>query len=308
MKDYHVVIIGGGPAGLTAGLYAMRAGLRALLIEKALIGGQVNTTYLVENYPGFPGGVSGPELMQKMKQQVEELELPIITDDVREIRPKGKSFELKLTEKTVSARAIVIASGAAPATLGVPGEDRLRGRGVSYCATCDGAFFRDKRILVVGGGDSAVEEADFLTRFASTVSIVHRRDALRAEKVIQQRAVDNPKIDFIWNTVVQELKGEHKLAEVVLKDVKTNELSTLKADGVFIYVGLRPNTEYVRDSLKLDEQGFIVTDEQMRTSCEGIFAAGDIRSKLIRQISTAVGDGATAASMAEKYLTANDKI
>ncbi len=308
MSDYHIVIIGGGPAGLTAGLYAVRAGLKAVLIEKALIGGQVNSTYLVENYPGFPGGISGPALMEKMKQQLEELELPIITDDVQEITTTGAGFELKLTERAINAGSIVIGSGAAPATLGVPGEDRLRGRGVSYCATCDGAFFRDKRILVIGGGDSAVDEAVFLTRFASQVSIVHRRDALRAEKFIQQRAFDNPKIDFIWDTVVEEVVGEQKLEKVVLKNVKTNKLSSLKADGMFVYVGLRPNTEFIRDLLKLDEQGFIITDEQMRTSCEGIFAAGDVRSKIVRQISTAVGDGAVAASLAEKYLTATDKI
>ncbi len=308
MSGYQLVIIGSGPAGLTAGIYAKRAGLKAAVIEKSFVGGQVTTTYIVENYPGFPGGVSGPELMEKMRQQVEELGLSIITDEVPEITPIEGGFELKLAQESLSAGSVIIASGAAPATLGVPGEDRLRGRGVSYCATCDGAFFKDRRLIVIGGGDSAIEEAVFLTRFASQVSIVHRRDALRAEKFIQQRAFDNPKIDFIWDTVVQEIEGDRLVEKVVLKNVKTNQLSAKEIDGVFIYVGIKPNTGFIRDLVKLDEWGFIVTDEQMQTSREGIFAAGDVRSKIVRQISTAVGDGAIAAVMAEKYLDQTKKL
>jgi thioredoxin reductase (NADPH) len=308
MADYQIVVIGSGPAGLTAGLYAMRAGLRAVLIEKGLVGGQVNTTHLVENYPGFPGGVSGPELMERMRQQVEQLQLPIIMDEVQEVEQTGDEIRLKLAQEVITTSSLIIATGAYPATLGVAGEDRLRGRGVSYCATCDGAFFKDKRVLVIGGGDSAVEEATFLTRFASRVTVVHRRDALRAEKLIQQRAFDNPKIDFIWNSVVQEIVGEDKVEEVVLKNVHTGQLSTEKAEGVFIYVGLRPNTDFVRQSVRLSEGGFIITDEQMHTSCQGVFAAGDVRHKLVRQISTAVGDGATAAMSAQKYLTDSNKL
>lgn len=302
VSDYQLIIIGSGPAGLTAGIYAKRAGLKAAIIEKSFVGGQVTTTYIVENYPGFPGGISGPELMEKMRQQAEELELPIIMDEVPEIKPIEGGFELKLAQGSLSASSIVIASGAFPATLGVPGEDRLRGRGVSYCATCDGAFFKDKRLVVIGGGDSAVEEAVFLTRFASQVTIVHRRDTLRAEKFIQQRAFDNPKIDFIWNAVLQEIEGDRFVEKVVLKDVKTNQLSTKEVAGVFIYVGLQPNTGFIQNLVKLDKWGFIITDEEMRTSHEGIYAAGDVRNKLVRQISTAVGDGAIAAVMAEKYL------
>jgi thioredoxin reductase (NADPH) len=308
MSDYQLAIIGSGPAGLTAGLYAKRAGLKAVLIEKAFIGGQVTTTYLVDNYPGFPEGITGQELMDRMRQQVEKLELPIIMDDVQKIEHTEKNFELKLPEENLTADSVIIASGAYPATLGVPGEDRLRGRGVSYCATCDGAFFKDERLLVIGGGDSAVEEATFLTRFASKVSIVHRRDTLRAEKLIQQHAFENPKIDFIWNSVVQEIVGDKKVEKVALKNVKTNQVSFVEAEGVFIYVGLRPNTSFLDNLVELDEGGFIITDAQMKTSCQGVFAAGDVRQKILRQISTAVGDGAVAAFMAQKYLTDTDKI
>jgi thioredoxin reductase (NADPH) len=309
MNDYHVVVIGGGPAGLTAGLYAMRSGLKAVLIEKGFVGGQVATTYWVENYPGFPEGINGQELMENMKQQVERLKLPIILDEVQAIESTPENdFKLKLNQKEITTSSIIIASGAYPAMLGVPGESRLRGRGVSYCATCDGAFFKDEELIVVGGGDSAVDEAVFLTRFASRVSIVHRRDSLRAEKLLQQHAFENPKIDFIWNTVLQEIAGENKVEKVVLKNVITNQISTKAVGGVFIYIGLRPNTEFLKQMIKLDDQGFIMTDEQMQTSSAGIFAAGDVRNKLVRQISTAVGDGAIAAVMALKYLTDTNKI
>jgi len=302
MGIYDVIVLGGGPAGLTAGIYAVRAGLKTLLLEKSFLGGQAATTFLIENYPGFPEGVSGPELIERMRQQVERLGVEVRFAEVERIEKEKAGFRLKLPDEVLSTKAVIIATGARPATLDIPGEARLRGRGVSYCATCDGAFFRDEPLAVIGGGNSAVEEANFLTRFASKVYVIHRRDKLRAEKIIQERAFANPKIEFVWNSVAVEIRGEDKVEGVLIKNVHTGKTKELQVAGVFIYVGLKPHTDFLQGFVQLDEAGFIVTDENMHTSEPGILAAGDVRHKAVRQIATAVGDGAVAAVMAQKYL------
>ncbi len=302
---YDLVIIGAGPAGLTAGIYASRAGLKTLLLERAFAGGQMVSTFQIENYPGFPEGIGGTELTTLMQAQVEKLGLSLTTLEVKKIIPQAdQSLVLKHSQGELVTHSLIIASGAQPRLLGVPGEDRLRGRGVSYCATCDGAFFRDESLVVVGGGNSAIDEAIFLTRFASQVTIVHRRDQLRAEKLLQEKAFQNPKIKFIWDSVVTEIGGKDKVEHVRLKNVKNGQNSQIPVGGVFMYIGLTPNTGFLGGLVSLDEQGFIPTDEAMATPIPGVFAAGDVRSKEVRQIATAVGDGAIAAIMAEKYLEA----
>ncbi len=302
---YDLVIIGAGPAGLTAGIYASRAGLKTLLVEKAFAGGQMVSTFQIENYSGFPEGIGGTELTALMQAQVEKLGLSLTTLEVKEIIPQAdRSLLLKHSQETLITRSLIIASGAQPRLLGVPGEERLRGRGVSFCATCDGAFFRDESLVVVGGGNSALDEAIFLTRFASQVTIVHRRNQLRAEKFLQEKAFQNPKIKFIWDSVVTEVGGENKVEYVRLKNVKNGQSSQIPVGGVFMYIGLTPNTGFLGGLVPLDKQGFIPTDEDMATQIPGVFAAGDVRSKEVRQIATAVGDGAIAAIMAEKYLEA----
>ncbi len=300
MRD--IIIVGGGPAGLTAGLYCARARLDVILFEKMTPGGQVLLTDVVENYPGFPEGISGFELMDRMKRQAEGFGLPI---EMREVL----GFEFSSETKTVTtdkgeekARAIILACGATPRKLGIPGEQLLTGKGVSYCATCDGPFYRDQEVAVVGGGDTAVEEALFLTKFATRVYLIHRRDQLRATKILQERAMANDKVQIIWNTIPVRILGENGVEAIELKNVKTSKMSTLKVQGVFIFIGYEPNTQMVKGLLDLDELGFIRTNAEMQTSVPGVFAAGDIRSKNLRQISTAVGEGATAAFSAEKYL------
>ncbi len=303
---YDLVIIGAGPAGLTAGIYASRAGLKTLLLEKAFAGGQMVSTFQIENYSGFPEGIGGTELTALMQAQVEKLGLSLTTLEVKEIIPQADgSLLLKHSQGTLITRSLIIASGAQPRLLGVPGEERLRGRGVSFCATCDGAFFRDESLVVVGGGNSALDEAIFLTRFASQVTIVHRRNKLRAEKFLQEKAFQNPKIKFIWDSVVTEVGGENKVEYVRLKNVKNGQSSQIPVGGVFMYIGLTPNTGFLGGLVPLDKQGFIPTGEDMATQIPGVFAAGDVRSKEVRQIATAVGDGAIAAIMAEKYLEAS---
>ncbi len=302
MLDYQVAIIGSGPAGLTAGLYAKRACLNTVILEKNFIGGLVATTYKIANYPGFPEEITGADLTDRMRTQVENLGVPFVMEEVEKITPVGNIFKLKLPQKELNVGSVIITSGAYPAKLNIQGENRLQGRGVSYCATCDGAFFRDKKLVVIGGGDSAIEEAAFLTRFASKVSIVHRRDELRAQKFIQEEAFNNPKMDFIWDSIPLEIHGDKKVEKITLKNVKTGEVSTKDIDGIFIYVGLRPASAFISELIRLDDNKFIITDEDMRTSCRGIFAAGDVRHKSVRQISTAVGDGAVAALSAQKYL------
>ena len=299
---HDIIIIGGGPAGLTAGLYTARARLNVVLLERLAPGGQVLNTDWVENYPGFPDGISGFELVERMKTQAEKFDLPIQLEEVMglEFSPEKK---IVVTNKgQLEAKALIIATGATPKKLGIEGEDLLTGKGVSYCATCDGPFYKDQAVVVIGGGDTALEEAIFLTRFASTIHLAHRRDELRAVKLLQDRAMAQEKIKFIWDTIPLKILGENGVEGIELKNVKTGEISRQEAQGVFIFIGTKPNAELLNGMVKQDESGFVISDEKMETYVPGVFAAGDIRSKPWRQISTAVGEGATAAFYAEKYL------
>jgi len=301
-KSYEVIIIGGGPAGLTAGLYTSRSRLHTLLIEIGLLGGQMTTTEVIENYPGFPQGITGDELSRLMEEQSKRFGLEVVSHEVVEVKLEGEKKMVKTEESTYLCETLIICTGNEWRKLGVPGEKEFTGKGVSYCATCDGAFFQDSQIIVVGGGDSALTEALFLTKFAKEITIIHRRDALRGTKIYQERVFANPKIKLLWNSVVQEIKGDSVVQSVLAKNVKTGEMSELKTEGVFLFVGLSPRTEFLKGLVNLDAAGYIITGENGETSVEGIFAAGDCRKKLLRQIATAVGDGATAAFAAEKYL------
>jgi thioredoxin reductase (NADPH) len=299
---HDLVIIGGGPAGLTAGLYAARARLDCVLLEKLAPGGQVLTTDRVENYPGFPDGVSGFELVDKMKAQAENFGLEIRSEEVTKLDLTDHRRTITTNKGDIEAKTIILASGAAWKRLGVEGEEALIGKGVSYCATCDGPFYRDQDVAVIGGGDTAMEEAIFLTRFANRIQVIHRRDALRAIKLLQERAFAEEKIEFIWDTIPTRILGDNGVEGIELKNVKSGELSRKEVQGVFIFIGTVPNTAFLREVIELDENGFIKTDDDMRTSVPGVFAAGDVRAKLFRQISTAVGDGAAASHSVEKYL------
>jgi len=302
MKEYEAIVIGGGPAGLTAGLYLSRYGLNTLLIERMLPGGQIVNAGRVENYPGFPGGVSGMELGQLMQEQSLKFGLNIETADVTAVRQAGKGFEIVTEDGTYRAGAVVIASGSNYRKMGIEHEDRLTGRGVSYCATCDGFLFKGKDVAVVGGGDTAVSDALELSQHAGRVYVIHRRDQLRASEVVQRAAMSVPSIQFIWNSVVDSLEGEEVLSGVKIKDVKTGAVSPLHVDGVFVAIGLIPNSDPFKGFVGLDKEGNIPTDEVMRTSLPGVFAAGDIRSNSARQVAAAVGDGAVAAKSAFGYL------
>lgn len=297
-----LIIIGGGPAGLAAALYAIRARLKVLLIEKMVLGGQATTTFFIENYPGFPEGVSGMELCNRMQDQVRRLGLDIMWGNVLSVKNKKTTCEVQVDGKTLTAKAVIISTGTEAAKLGVPGEDEFRGRGVSYCATCDGAFYKDKNIMVVGGGNSAIEEALFLTRYAKKISVVHRRDQLRADKILAEKAMADPKLYFFWHSVIEEISGQQKVTEVTLKDLNSGKKLKVPMDGIFVYVGSKANSACVKDAVKLDKQGFILTDENMKTSVNNIFAAGDIRAKSLRQVVTATADGAIAAESARKYI------
>lgn len=299
---YEVIIVGGGPSGMTAGLYTSRARLRTLLIETGLFGGQMTTTELIENYPGFPQGVTGEELSRLMEEQAKRFGLETLNDEVIEVKLDGNLKKVKTYGGEYTCRALIICTGTEYRKLGVPGEEEFRGRGISYCATCDGAFFKDSRVIVVGGGDSALTEALFLTKFVKDLTIIHRRDALRATKIYQERALNHPKIKFIWNSVVEAIKGDQVVRSVVVRNVKTGEITEVESEGVFLFIGLVPRTNFLKGLVQMDDLGYIVTDENCQTSVEGIFAAGDCRRKLLRQIATSVGDGATAAFAVEKYL------
>jgi thioredoxin reductase (NADPH) len=301
MVRYEVVIIGGGPAGLTAGLYTSRAGLKSLLVERGMVGGQIINATLVENYPGFPQGIAGAKLGSLMQQQALKYGLEVVAAEVKGTAP-GQPYTISTTEGDFAATAIIIAAGSEYRKLGVPGEERLSGHGVSYCATCDGFFFRDREVAVVGGGDTAITDALELTRHAKKVYVIHRRDQLRAGQVLQRRAFAEPKLEFIWSTVVEELVGDKMLEALKLRHAKTEQRSTLKLDGVFVAVGVMPHSQSFFSLLELDDEGYVITDETMATSSPGIFAAGDIRRNSPRQISSAVGDGATAAMAAFKYV------
>ena len=300
---YDTIIIGAGPAGMTAALYAARSNLKVALLERGIPGGQMNNTADIENYPGY-ANISGPELAEKMFEPLENLGVEHLFGLVEKIEDRGDFKEIITEDERFETKTVIIASGANHRHLGVPGEEDYNSRGVSYCAVCDGAFFRDEDLLVVGGGDSAVEEAIFLTRFAKSVTIVHRRDELRAQKVLQDRAFANEKIRFVWDSVVESIHGdERKLTGVTFKNVKTGEISQAEFGGIFIYVGLDPVSEFAADLGITDEAGWILTDHQMKTSVAGIYAVGDVRQKDLRQITTAVGDGAIASQEAYKYLT-----
>lgn len=300
---YDTIIIGAGPAGMTAALYAARSNLKVALLERGIPGGQMNNTADIENYPGY-ANISGPELAEKMFEPLENLGVEHLFGLVEKIEDRGDFKEIITEDERFEAKTVIVASGANHRHLGVPGEEDYNSRGVSYCAVCDGAFFRDEDLLVVGGGDSAVEEAIFLTRFAKSVTIVHRRDELRAQKVLQDRAFANEKIRFVWDSVVESIHGdERKVTGVTFKNVKTGELSQAEFGGIFIYVGLDPVSEFAKDLGITDEAGWILTDHQMKTSVAGIYAVGDVRQKDLRQITTAVGDGAIASQEAYKYLT-----
>ena len=301
MEKYEVIIIGGGPAGLTAGLYTSRAGLKSLLVERGIVGGQIINATLVENYPGFPQGISGAELGSLMYQQAAKYGLEIVTAEVTSIA-QGQPYSISTTEGDFEATTIIIAAGSEYRKLGVPSEERLSGHGVSYCATCDGFFFRDQEIAVVGGGDTAITDALELTRHAKKVYVIHRRDQLRAGRVLQQQAFAQPKLEFIWTTVVEEIIGEKLLSGLKLRNVKTGQRSILEVAGVFVAVGLMPNSQNFFNIVDLDDAEYIITDETMATSAPGIFAAGDIRRNSPRQIGAAVGDGVTAAMSAFKYV------
>ncbi|MFQ6007605.1 MAG: thioredoxin-disulfide reductase [Candidatus Zixiibacteriota bacterium] len=302
-KDYDIVIVGGGPGGLTAGLYGARARRKTIVLEKYLPGGQIANTEEVEDYPGFEH-ISGADLAMKMAEHAKKFGLEIESEEVVEVYVDGDDRVAQCASgNTYRAKAIILSTGGSPVKLNVPGELEYAGKGVSYCAICDGAFFRDQVIAVVGGGDAAVEEATFLSKFGSKIYIIHRRDKFRAQKIIQKRAFDNPKIEVIWDTVVESINGNGKqVTNLSLKNVKTEEKSTLPVGAVFIFVGFRPNSDITREPLKKDPGGYILTNERMETSIKGIYACGDVRAQLVRQITNAVGDGTTAAVAAEKYI------
>ncbi len=305
----NVIIIGSGPAGYTAALYTARANLKPLLIEGKTPGGQLATTTEVENYPGFPDGVQGPDLIANMKKQAEKFGTQIITDDVTKLNLKVNPFEIFVGEKKYPSKTIIIATGAGYKHLGLPKEEELTGHGLSYCATCDAYFFKNKDVAVIGGGDAAMEEALFLTKFANKVTVIHRRDQLKASKIMQDRAKENPKICFIWNTVVEDFIGNKttKLQGLKLKNVNTGETSTFNCQGVFVAIGHEPNTKFL-EGLKLDEKGYIITESKSsKTNIEGVFACGDVQDHIYRQAITAAGSGCMAAMNAEKYLENQNK-
>lgn len=301
-NNLEVVIIGGGPAGLTAGIYASRAGLKTVLIEKGVFGGQITNAEHVENFPGFPQGISGIELGDLMREQAEKYNLKIESDEVTRIEVSGNDKIIKTTSQSYVTGALILAGGSNRKKLGVPGEDTFIGKGVSYCATCDSAFFQNMPVVVVGGGDAALTEAMHLSKHASSVTVIHRRHELRATRVLQDRAFSVPKIKFLWSTTIASIEGEKTVNHVKLMNVQTGRISQLETAGVFISVGFDPATELVKNLLTLDEIGHIVTNEKMETSIPGILAAGDIRHNSGRQAITAAGDGATAAIYAQKYL------
>ncbi len=303
--NYDVIIVGAGPAGLSAAIYAARGGLTTAVFEKAIIGGQITVTSDVENYPGFEDAVDGVELTDRMKKQAERFGAMFYDEEITAIGLEGLCKLVETGYDKYRAKSIIFCTGAHPRRMNVPGEERLTGRGVSYCATCDGALYRDKIVAVVGGGDSAVEEGMFLTRFAKKVYVIHRRDTLRAQKIIQDRAFANPKMEFVWDTVVQEIRGEGRVSELELYNRKTEKVSVLPVDGIFIYVGILPNNQLLESRVTLDNGGFVVTDENMHTCIPGIYAAGDIRKTVLRQVVTATSDGAIAAWSAEKWILAN---
>ena len=300
--NYDLVILGGGPAGLSSAIYAARGLLKTAIVDISIIGGQVNNTLEIENYPGFPS-INGMDLIEKLESHADNFEIDKhILQEITSVDLISKVKTIETLEYIIKANAVIIATGAQPKKLEVSGEIKFAGRGVSYCAVCDGAFFKDKVVSVVGGGNAAVEEALYLTKFASQVNIIHRRDSLRAEKLYQEKALTNPKINLIWDTVVTEINGKDKVESISIKNLVTLSTTEIKTDGVFPYVGFAPNSELFTNQLQLDKAGFILTDANLATNCEGVFAAGDIRVTPLRQIIVSAADGAIAATSAVKYL------
>lgn len=300
---FDVLIIGAGPAGYTAGIYCSRAGYDTLIISGILPGGQLVNTTEVENYPGFENGIMGPDLMIEMRKQTLRMGTTIIDDEAVDVDFRQEPFKVLTGSEEYEGRAVIIATGANPRKLGLQGEQTFSGRGVSYCATCDGPFFRNQELIVVGGGDSAIEEATFLTKFATTVHVIHRRDKLRASKIMQQRAFDNEKIKFHWDSEISDIKGDQKVQQTVIRDVKTGQEKTLDVGGVFVAVGHEPNTKLFQNQIDLDEEGYIILKNKTKTNMDGIFAAGDVHDRTYRQAVTAAGYGCMAAIDVDKYLT-----
>ncbi len=303
--DYDLIIVGGGPAGYTAGIYAARADLKTLLIEGAGTVSQITITDIIENYPGIPDGIGGFELMQLFKNQAQKFGLEILPKDVISVKKASDApviWEVSTGEASFKTLSIIAATGAMWRSLGIPGEAEFSGKGVSYCATCDGPFYRNRQVVVVGGGDTAIQEALFLTHFASKVTVIHRRDRLRAAGMLQKRAFAQPKIEFVWDSVPEEISGADFVTGVKVKNVKTGAITDIPADGAFIFVGRLPYTDMFKGLVEMDKTGFIVTDENLTTRAPGLFAAGDCRAKLFRQVITAAGDGANAVHSAEQYI------
>jgi thioredoxin reductase (NADPH) len=299
---YDVVIVGSGPAGLTAAIYTSRAGLKTLVAAGMLWGGNLMLTTEVENFPGFENGILGPELMEQMRKQAERFSTELVLENATSLDLKSKPFKVTVGNTVHEAKAVIIAAGASAKWLGLESETRLRGRGISVCATCDAAFFRNRKVVVVGGGDTALEEAFVLSRVASEVKVIHRRDKLRATKFLQEKAFENPKISFVWNSTVKEILGKNMVEGIKLHNVVSGEESVLDCDGVFIAIGHKPNTEIFKDQIELDAAGYIIVKEQTRTNIEGVFAAGDVTDPRYRQAIAAAGSGCKAAIDVEKYL------
>ncbi len=302
-----VIIIGGGLAGLTAGIYCQRGGLKTILFEKMFPGGQVTNTFEVENYPGFVDPISGPEFAMAVENQARKFGLEIMYDEITRLELNGVTKKVYTSKDVYEAKTIIIATGANPKKLGLEKEEELIGKGVSYCATCDGAFYKDKDVIVVGGGDTAVEEALFLSKYCSKVYLIHRRDKLRASKIIADRAMENSKIEIVWDSVVEELQGDDKLTGIRVKNVKTNEVKQIDAEGIFVAIGIKPNNELLENQINMTEAGFVLTDETMETNISGVYAAGDIRQKPLWQLVTAAADGAVAAVSAQRYIVEKSK-
>jgi thioredoxin reductase (NADPH) len=302
-QTYDVVIIGSGPAGYTAGIYTSRAKLKTRIVSGTLPGGQLMTTSEVENYPGFPNGIFGPELMMNMRQQAERFGTCIVDDEVIRVDFNKRPFEVTSHSETCEAHSVIICTGASPRKLGIPSEEQFAGRGVSYCATCDGPFFKGEDIVVVGGGDTALEEATFLTKFGRSVRLVHRRASLRASKILQQKAFENPKIEFLWNRVISTIEGDRKVGAVTIKDVENGLEQRLPAGGIFVAIGHEPNTAIYKGQIELDNKGYIILKNHTATNIEGVFAAGDVHDFRYRQAITAGGFGCMAALDVEKWLT-----
>jgi thioredoxin reductase (NADPH) len=300
---FDVVIIGSGPAGLTAAIYTSRAKLKTVVLEKTVVGGQVTTTYEVENYPGFVDPINGFLLMNNFERQAKKFGTEIITGaEVLSIEKNGNFFNVRTNKDEFPAKTIVIATGAKFRKMGIPGEDKFTGRGVSYCATCDGAFFREKDVAVVGGGNSALEEALFLTKFVNKVYLVHRRKEFRADKIVQEKVLKNDKIEPVLNYIPLEIKGDNEISELVLEEKERKSIKSLNVDGVFVFIGLTPNSDFLKGFVETDENGYVITDSDLHTNVKGIFAAGDVLKKSLRQIATAVGDGALVSNSVKNYL------